>query len=271
MRQTNKFRLKFERRPEQEQQRPVNRLERRIYALFSDIHANLEAAEAVVKDMMREGVTDRVCLGDIVGYGADSSACVDFIQGLGCPTLLGNHDAEAAEERIFNTLNEGAKAGIFLARKQLDRAQKSYLLNRPYALRNDHFEATHASLHSPSAWRYIIDDNEAEKHFQEQTMTVCFFGHTHYPCIWEREENGNIELYAGMSQFVLKEGCRYLVNTGSVGQPRDRNNKACYVIYDHEAKRVIWRRVEYDITRVQEKIIDAGLPDNNARRLSNGR
>jgi predicted phosphodiesterase len=241
------------------------------FALFSDIHANLEAVEAVVRDMAQQGITDRICLGDIVGYAADPSSCVDFVQGLGCPTLLGNHDIEAAEDRKFDTLNVGAKAGIDYARTQLDRAQKSYLKNRPYAMRNDHFEATHASLHTPATWRYVIDENEAQKHFYEQSMPVCFFGHTHYPCVWEESPGGQIELYAGMTSFRFKKGYKYLVNTGSVGQPRDRNNKACYLVYFPEERRVIWRRVAYPIQVTQQKIYDAGLPEKNAARLQNGR
>lgn len=241
------------------------------FALFSDIHANLEAVEAVIRDMAQQGITDRICLGDIVGYGADPCSCVDFIQGLGCPTLLGNHDIEAAEDRHFDSLNAGAKAGIDYARAQLDRAQKSYLRNRPYALRNEHFEATHASLHLPSSWRYVIDEQEAQRHFHEQTMPVCFFGHTHYPCVWEQGPGGQIELYAGMTSFRLKEGCKYLVNTGSVGQPRDRNNKACYIVYYPGEKRIIWRRVAYPVEVTQQKIYDAGLPEKNAARLEYGR
>jgi diadenosine tetraphosphatase ApaH/serine/threonine PP2A family protein phosphatase len=241
------------------------------YALFSDVHANLEAVEAVVRDMMELGITDRICLGDIVGYAADPSSCVDFVQGLGCPTLLGNHDIEVAGDQHFDSLNIGAKAGIDYARKQLDNAQKSFLRNRPYALRNDHFEATHASLHSPSSWRYVIDEAEAQRHFKEQAMQVCFFGHTHYPCVWEEDADGHIELYAGMTSFRINEGYKYLINIGSVGQPRDRNNKACYVVYFPEEKRVIWRRVEYPIKKAQQKIHDAGLPEKNATRLDDGR
>ncbi len=243
----------------------------RRYALFSDIHANLEAVEAVIRDMARQSISDRICLGDIVGYGADPSSCVDFIQGLGCPTLLGNHDIESAEDRHFDSLNVGAKAGIDYARAQLDRGQKSYLSNRPYAMRNDDFEATHASLHTPSSWRYVIEEQEAQKHFHEQKMPVCFFGHTHYPCVWEEGPGGQIELYAGMTSFRLKAGCKYLINTGSVGQPRDRNSKACYLVYFPEEKRVIWRRVDYPIEVTQQKIYAAGLPEKNAARLQDGR
>lgn len=272
MKSTQKFQLKFDRTVDREGESASTGARRGTrYGIFSDIHANLEAVEAVIKDMARHGVSDRVCLGDIVGYGADPASCVDFVVGLGCPTLLGNHDHEAAIDRSFESLNQGAKAGIELARRNLDRAQKGFLKNRPYALRNEHFEATHASLHSPASWRYVIDDMEAEKHFKEQTMEVCFFGHTHYPCVWERHPNGRIELYAGMKSFLFKEGFRYLVNTGSVGQPRDRNYRACYVVYHPDERRVFWRRVDYPVEVTQEKIRKAGLPDKNARRLENGR
>lgn len=239
-------------------------------ALISDVHSNWEALEAVERDLRRQRVDEVVCLGDIVGYGADPGACLDFIRERKWPCLMGNHDEAACGAMDLEGYSELAKAGMKYAREVLTKEQKRWLGSRPMAMKAHGAQMVHSSLCEPDQWHYVIDELAAELHFLEQRLRVCFYGHTHVSCIWERMED-SMTLETGPRARNLNRASKYLINVGSVGQPRDRNPRACYAIWEPTEERVIFRRVVYDIETAQMKIRAADLPMQLASRLALGK
>jgi predicted phosphodiesterase len=242
---------------------------RRI-AIFSDIHGNLEALKAVVANMEKEGVQEKLCLGDVVGYGPDPAKCLELVRELRCPIVQGNHDQGCIESNEAPSFNTYAKAGLEHARKQLNEEQKEFLIHLPMKIESDGFTAVHASLYDKEQWFYICDKNDVDCHFDCQTQPICFCGHTHKPVVW-RKIKGNAQELPITPPFTLDQDSKYLVNVGSVGQSRTLNPDACYVIFDTIARMIEYRLVPYDFKKTQKKIIRAGLPRYLAQRLALGR
>jgi len=242
-----------------------------ILAVFGDVHANLEALQAVLADMDAQAVSQRVCLGDIVGYAANPAQCLELVRGLGCPVVKGNHDDAAAGDSDLDEMRDVAQRGIEFARQKLSTAQRAYLADLPLTLSSGNSEFVHASLNDPGEWRYIMREPEARDHFAAQTQPLCFCGHTHVPMVWHLSNTGNIKTWRGHGRIELPAGGKTLVNVGSVGQPRDLQPAACYAICDADAGWVEFRRVEYDIAKARRKILRAKLPRYAAQRLSLGR
>lgn len=241
-------------------------------AVISDIHSNVEALNAVVADIRNLGVDKIICLGDVVGYASGARACLRVLQELGCPTTLGNHDeAVAIDSTHLNDMNDTATAGILFARKRLNPAEKHWLAELPRDLVIDCVQFTHTSLAHPVPWPYIVSEDEARHHFLQQSGHLGFCGHTHRPMVWMQDRDGRISNKEGKDSISLPDGGKVLVNVGAVGQPRDGDFRACYVIYRPDRKTVEFRRVTYDIKRTKKKIIRAGLPRFTAQRLSFGR
>lgn len=240
-------------------------------AIFSDIHSNLQAFEAVMGDMEKVKPDAMHCLGDIVGYAADPAACLARIRALGCPCILGNHD-EAVVSRAdpSETMNETAVAGIRLSRKQLAPDDVAWLEGLPFSQKSKQAVFTHASLSEEEPWLYVIDQYDAEIHFGAQRSRVCFCGHTHRPGIWAEHSDGWIAFRKGEGEIQLPRDGKVLVNAGSVGQPRDGDRRACYAVFDAERKTVEFRRVEYDIPAAAAAILHARLPRFTAQRLVAG-
>jgi diadenosine tetraphosphatase ApaH/serine/threonine PP2A family protein phosphatase len=237
-----------------------------IIAVLSDIHANLEALEAVVADARREGAGRFVCLGDVVGYNADPVACIDLVRGLPCrPCIRGNHDEMAAGSHALLGINTQAFAAMTWTRLQLDDERRSWLGGLPLLHEDPDAVYVHASLDDPAGWHYVHDARQAAANFSRQTRRVCFIGHSHHPGGW-RDDGSSVKPGQGES-FEPAEGVRWLVNVGSVGQPRDHDPRASYALYDDEAGGVQLRRVAYDVAAAQAKILAAGLPEPLARRL----
>ncbi len=239
------------------------------FAIFGDIHANLEALQAVLADAEQNGVSHYACTGDIVGYNANPKACLKIVRGLKCEVVQGNHDYYAGCNESMDLFTPMAQKSIYWTRKQLTPLDRKYLYSLPMVRDVEDFTLVHSSLSNPNRWNYIFKRNAAESSFRNQFTSVCFFGHTHVPLAFV-SEGANIE--KGFYETLnIEPGYKYLINVGSVGQPRDRNPKAAYAIYDLEAQTVTLRRVEYDIAAVQKKIRSAGLPFRNALRLDYGR
>jgi diadenosine tetraphosphatase ApaH/serine/threonine PP2A family protein phosphatase len=241
-------------------------------AVFSDVHSNLEALEAVMTDAKANGIKRFVCLGDIVGYAASPAQCVDLVRGLKCPVLQGNHDAAASSnsDPDSSSMHDMALAGIEYSRKTLSHEQRTYLSNLPLTFSSGRSQYVHASLEEPGDWGYVMGSYDALAHFEKQELPVCFCGHTHVPAVWHPSRQGMLT-YPTDGRVRLPEGGKTLVNVGSVGQPRDGNPLACYVVYDEIANTVEFRRVAYDIGKAGEKIVAAKLPVSLAERLSRGR
>ena len=238
------------------------------YAILGDIHANLEALQSVLEDAEAQGVTHYACTGDMVGYNADPKACLQLIRNLDCSAVQGNHDYYAACNESMELFTPMAKKSIRWTRKQLSPFERRYLRYLPMILDVETFTLVHSSLSNPRLWNYIFKCKVAEANFRNQFNQVCFFGHTHVPLAFVKDGTTSKGFYETLH---IRPRRQYFVNVGSVGQPRDRNPKAAYAIYDLEEQTISMRRVEYDIETTQRKVRAAGLPFRNALRLENGR
>lgn len=239
------------------------------YAVFGDVHANLEALEAVLADAGQRGAERYLCTGDLVGYNADPAACMDRLQKAGAACVQGNHDAFAASSEELSDFTAPARRSIEWTRLHLDLAHRQRLAALPLILGTGDITLVHASLFRPEDWAYIFTAAEAAPGLMMQQTPVCFYGHTHRPAAF-RMRNGRIEGFLHQ-KLILTPDSRYLINPGSIGQPRDGDPRAAYVLYDDDAQTVELRRVNYDMAAAQSKIRAAGLPAWNADRLAIGR
>jgi predicted phosphodiesterase len=239
------------------------------YAILGDIHANLEALTATLEDADSQGAERFVCTGDIVGYNADPKACLHRLRAINCQMVQGNHDYYAACNENMDLFTPMARRSIHWTRKQLSSFDRKFLRELPMILDIDAFTIVHSSLSSPQRWNYIFKRKAAEAHFRNQFNQVCFFGHTHVPLAFIRNDQQTEKGF--YDELLIRPNAQYLINVGSVGQPRDRNPNAAYVVYDTATNTIQMRRVEYDIETAQKKIRAAGLPFRNALRLSSGR
>ena len=238
------------------------------YAIFGDIHANLEAFQAVLKDAEESGCTEHVCVGDIVGYAADPNECLRIVRELECPVVKGNHDEEAIQDTSLEGLNPLARQAMEWTRFKLEAEEKEYLGNLKLVRQVKDFTIVHATLDTPGGWTYVTNKFDAMASFSYQFTQLCFYGHTHTPRIYIKGDS--VEPSEDMS-VKLEMGRKYFINVGSAGQPRDGDWRASYAIYDSEAQEVTIRRIEYDIQAAQDKIVEAGLPEMLAHRLSLGK
>lgn len=241
-----------------------------MYAIFSDVHANLEALDAVLDEATRLGVERYVCLGDTVGYGASPAECIERIVSLGPDVIVqGNHDTEAALDGEPAVFNAKATEAILWTREQLCAEHKMWLSRLPMTGRfAGSAEAVHASLENPSAWTYILDADAAEACMAAQTAQLCCVGHVHVPAVYCGAKPGQ-ELKS--SHVRLHPGVKYVVNVGSVGQPRDGDPRASFVTYCSDESLVEFHRVVYDVETCQRRILRSGLPESLASRLEHGR
>jgi len=239
------------------------------YAILGDIHANLEALRAVLEDAETQHVTHYACTGDMVGYNADPKACLQLIRNLDCSVVQGNHDYYAACNESMELFTPMAQKSILWTRRHLSPFERKYLRQLPMIADVENFTLVHSSLSNPRLWNYIFKRKAAAAHFRNQFSQICFFGHTHVPLAFVKD--GATTSKGFYETLHIRPRAQYLVNVGSVGQPRDRNPKAAYAIYDLAEQTISMRRVEYDIEATQRKVRAAGLPFRNALRLENGR
>jgi diadenosine tetraphosphatase ApaH/serine/threonine PP2A family protein phosphatase len=238
------------------------------FAILSDIHSNLEALEAVLADARAQGCTDFVCLGDVVGYNANPGECVKTIRDLQCPVVKGNHDEQASIISSTEGFNELAEEAIDWTRAQLSAEDKAWLSDLRLTRHVRDFTIVHATLDTPGQWGYVFNDLDAIASFTYQHTSLCFFGHTHWPTAFVRDDEVR---RVAVGQVVLSAGKKYFINPGSIGQPRDRDWRAAYCILHTDRQVVEQRRVKYDLATAQRKIRQAGLPDRLADRLAAGR
>jgi len=238
------------------------------FAIFSDIHANYEALTAVLNDSRNLSCTHHVCLGDIVGYNADPVLCLETVRNLECPVVKGNHDEQASIKSVQDGFNRMAEVAIEWTRTQLSDAHRQWLSALRLQRQVRDFTIVHATLDTPHKWGYILNQLDAMASFSYQTTSLCFIGHTHTPKVYIRDNRG---MPMDIGILPLQPGQKYLINVGSVGQPRDGDWRASYCIYDTQSNEVELRRIPYDIETAQQKIIAAGLPETLAERLSFGR
>ncbi len=239
-------------------------------ALISDIHANLEALEAVLKHIETQD-TDKICsLGDVVGYGSDPSACLELVNKICQIKLIGNHDFYALGRESSNDYSPLAKISTEWTKKTLTDTDISILDSFTMEEVCEGIHLVHASPLQPSEFHYILNYDDAANAFPNCKTNLCFMGHTHVPLIFN-EKPGELPRQRVGHDFVPDPDRKYLINVGSVGQPRDNDPRASYVTYDTETRDVCYHRVEYDIKSTQRKMEIAKLPEMLIERLAVGK
>ncbi len=237
--------------------------------VISDIHANLTALETVIKEA---GNVDAVwCLGDLVGYGPDPNECVETIRQLPNLTcIVGNHDAAALKQIDIDTFNPEARSALVWTRNTLSSVNKVFLTNLVDLVVWENVTLAHGSPRQP-IWEYILDVRTATQNFDFFTTSLCFIGHTHLPAIYAYSDSNtfaSLSLPEPNQRISLPK--RAIVNPGSVGQPRDRDPRAAYAIFNTNSNLWEYHRVSYDIQAVQERMNKVGLPEKHIQRLSAG-
>ncbi|MAF10183.1 metallophosphatase family protein [Candidatus Poribacteria bacterium] len=242
-------------------------------AILSDIHANSEALEAVLAHMEPRRVDAVWFLGDAVGYGADAELVIDWLGSAGLAGVVrGNHDKVVAGIEEPDTFSPIARDAALRTRELIspEAAAALRLLPRGPVLVTDAVGLCHGSWFDEDY--YIFAPSDAHATFEHMDCSALFFGHTHRACIYAQWDGSTVELpYEGGAEVTLREDARYLINPGSVGQPRDRDPRAAYALFDPDERRLALFRVPYDVREAQIKIVKAGLPEMNAARLSEGR
>ena len=238
------------------------------FAIIADIHGNMEAFQVVLEDINDQKCTHYACLGDVVGYNANPKECLDIVRSMNIPCVKGNHDEYCSSEETMEGFNPAAAEAVNWTRRQLTEDDKQWLRDLKYQRMVNNFTIVHATLDGPQRWGYVFDKLAAAASFTYQNTNVCFFGHTHVPVAFMRDSVVRGGTY---SKFKVDAGKKYFVNVGAVGQPRDNNPKAAYVVYDLAEGTIEIRRLEYDIGAAQRKILKAGLPERLAERLAYGK
>ena len=235
--------------------------------LFSDTHANLEALQAVLEAFDKAQVDKLVCLGDTVGYGADPNPCCDLVRQRAAFCILGNHDAAVAGRMDYSYYYDAARQALDLHASLLTPDNTEWLRNLPYEIRESHISYCHGSPINLEDFDYIFSTEQAARclPFWEQLADVTFVGHSHLCKAFALSPDDVHEVVA--QRFEIREGFRYIISVGSVGQPRDYDNRASYTIYDDEKRIFEFRRVPYDIEAAANKIFAANLERNFGNRL----
>ena len=238
------------------------------YAILSDVHGNLEALRAVLDDCA--GRADAVlCLGDTVGYGADPLACVELLAERAQVSVGGNHEHAVSGRLGMSWFNRYARAAAEWTQERLDEDHRAYLGALPLLSEVGDATLVHASPAQPEEWDYLMTAEDGFAAFPFFTTRWCFVGHSHVPGAWSLGSAGP-EHHPGSVSLQSERGRRYIVNVGSVGQPRDRDPRAAYAVWDADAGWIRIHRVAYDVATARRKIVEAGLPRLLADRLAAG-
>jgi diadenosine tetraphosphatase ApaH/serine/threonine PP2A family protein phosphatase len=231
-----------------------------LRAVLSDIHGNLEALEAVLADVERSGAGEVLCLGDFVGYGASPNECLDRLRPLRTAAVVGNPDvAVCGRARLGDFTSHAAQAARWTG-TVLTPQNQAYLESLPFEVRHAGALLVHASPADPRAWHYVLSVEEARVEFDSFAESLCLIGHSHYPGAFRLDGRRGEIVYSREPEVLLEPGCRFLVNVPSVGQPRDGDPRAGYMLWDEAGGRVQQVRVDYDLTSARQRILDAGLP-----------
>ena len=236
-----------------------------LHAIVSDIHGNLEALKAVLEDAQGRGATSMACLGDFVGYGASPNECIDLLRPRIEAAVAGNHDLAACGRIRLGHFHADAATAARWTDQALTPQNRRYLEELPFSARWRGLLLVHASPSSPGDWHYVLSPEDAREEMETYEETVCLIGHSHYPGAFEAGPKG-IE-YSRLPRVKVQKGRRYLINVASVGQPRDSDQRAGYLLYDDEEAWFEHVRLDYDIEGAMSRIKGAGLPQFLAERL----
>ena len=257
-------------------------------AIVSDIHGNLEALEAVLADLAAQPIDRMICLGDFVGYGASPNECIARLRPLIEGAVAGNHDHAAIGRLELGDFNHSAAVAATWTRDALTPEHRAYLESLPYEILLPQLRLVHASPAEPARWHYVLSPADADYEMSTYAEPVCLIGHSHYPGAFEKRIGsapgpvqseraprdfgtpaGDVR-YTRESELSLRPEARWLINVGSVGQPRDGDPRAAYLVIDDAECWARHVRVTYDVERAARRILDAGLPPFLAQRLSWG-
>lgn len=237
-------------------------------AIVSDIHGNLEALEAVLAEVDRRAPDRMVCLGDFVGYGASPNECIARLRPRIAGAVIGNHDCAAIGKLRLTYFNVDAAEAARWTDAALTPEHREYLMGLPFTMHEDGALLVHASPGEPDGWHYVLSPGDAGEEMRAYDEAVCFIGHSHVAGAFERSDSG--VRYTRQPSLRLAPDRRYLINVGSVGQPRDGDPRAAYALWDTESREFEHVRVDYDLATAGRRIVDAGLPRFLADRLQWG-
>ncbi len=241
---------------------------------ISDIHSNLEALTAALLTLELAGAQKVFCLGDIVGYGANPRECIAVVREKCEVIVAGNHDWAAVGKTETTYFNALAKIAALWTSSQISAEQKLFLATLPLVRKERNFSIVHASNANPADWRYILRPVQAQADFAHFDKAISFIGHSHRPAIFAASGE-MIEVSVAKTEhaksYDLAKAERYIINVGSVGQPRDGDNRACTLLFDTAIRRIMFLRSPYNVAQTMEKIAAANLPTFLAERLLHGK
>lgn len=241
------------------------------YGILGDIHANLSALRAVLERLRAHHVDRVISVGDVVGYGAAPSECIELLREAGARVVKGNHDAACVHELDLTYFNTYARTAVVWTRAQLSREDSTWLARLPLTLDLEDCSVAHGTYHRPERYDYVQGESDADASLDRLPTPVCFVGHSHVPIVLVRLEDDPLRTArAEGSDIDLSDVRRALINVGSVGQPRDDDPRAAYAVFDADEQRVVIERVRYDIDVEARRIRAAGLPPVLADRLFHG-
>jgi predicted phosphodiesterase len=239
------------------------------YGLISDIHGNIEALEAVLAALKEHEVDQILCLGDVIGYGPNPNECVQLIRQHAAICLIGNHDEASLGRVDLELFNSMARQAIEWTTESLTEESTAFLRQLTYSRSYDDFMIVHASPDEPTRWNYILNLEDAAQSFEAFQEQICFIGHSHTPWVIHLQPDGRMRVRHDYP-LAFEDDSRYLINIGSVGQPRDRNPDSAFGVLDTEQRQYYLTRVPYDVAKTQKKIRETGLPSFLADRLATG-
>ena len=235
------------------------------YAIFSDIHSNLEAFEEALRFYEKERVDRFVFLGDIVGYGANPKEVIALLKNLNPISIAGNHDWAVIDKLGTEFFNEYAEDALSWTKKIIIEKEIEYIRTFPLTYEEADFICVHGTLNSPEAFNYLSGINEARVNFSLLKKQILFVGHSHKAQIYHSNSDGTF--FYPQSEISIKPNERYIINVGSIGQPRDRDRRLSCCVYDTKERLARIVRLDYNISAAAEKIINAGLPAMLSSRL----
>lgn len=240
------------------------------YAIFSDIHANLEALYAVISAYKKESIDKYLCIGDVVGYAANPKECIDIVKETAMITVAGNHDWGSVDLFSVDYFNPAAYQALLWTKSTLDEKSRYFLASLKLVYKNNDLTLVHGTLNNPQEFDYMINEYIAKETFRLMQTNICFVGHSHVAGIFVKDKYEHIR-YSEDDNIDIKEENKYIINVGSVGQPRDGNVCAAYCVYDTNQRKLWIKRVRYDIETARRKIYTVGLPRYLGDRLVLGR
>jgi putative phosphoesterase len=235
-------------------------------AVISDIHSNLAALTEALNFIRKEQVDKIVCLGDVVGYGPRPNECVELVRENCQICLMGNHDHAVLGLTDTYHFNQYAREAVNWTRRTLTIYNKAYLENLPFSHHENELLYVHSTPFHPEEWHYILSEYEAKQYLNKITQRICFVGHSHIPVIFSDQKGS---FYEEETELDYKNS-KYIINVGSIGQPRDGDPRLCFVLLDTESGLLKYVRLEYPVQETYDEILENKLPPFLAMRLLAG-